>query len=145
MDIRIDIYRESIAIWLVHILATREWAPAVKRAKVNYSTILSTCLQNPNHWTIYLASSILDAPGCREAKAIYKERVSQAAAQQATPLHATIRTISIDNLDGLLPSPRAWLDTAEGIDELAKVPQVVALEDPSPNPEVGGWPNGKGT
>lgn len=144
MDIKIDTYRESITMWLEHILSKTEWTTAVKRGKLSYSAILSTCLKNPNHWTIYLASSIIDTPGCKEAKAIYNERVTKAVALQAEPMLPTVpRTISTENLDQLLPSQRAWLNTEEGLQEQARASQ--SSEHPVLNSEVGGWQTWRGT
>lgn len=143
MDIKIDTYRESIAMWLIHICASQEWISIIKRAKLSYSSILSTCLQNPNHWTALIASSIIDTPGCKEAKAIYRERIASLVTQQAEPSHAIIKTISIENLDQLLPSQRAWLNSDEGLQEQARFSRE--LEESAFSPGVGGWQSWKGT
>ena len=143
MDIKIDTYRESTTMWLEHILATDEWTTAIKRGKLSYSSILSMCLKSPNHWTIYLASRIIGTPSCKEAKAIYSERVAKAVAEQAGPLHSIITTISLENLDQLLPSERAWLNTKEGLQEQDKASQ--ASKDSVLNTENGGWQVWRGT
>ena len=121
LDITIDTYREAITMWLEQIHTNKGWVAAVKRGKLDDNVIMETCLQNPNHWTIRLAGSIVESSSHRIAKAVYKDRVTKATehlkSKSRTPI---LRSISIENLDRLLPSQRKWLESDEGSAEKAK-------------------------
>lgn len=142
MDTRIDPHREAITMWLEHICSAKDWAAAVKRGKLSYSALLSTCLQNPNHWTIHLASSIINTPGCKEAKAIYKDRVAGAVADQAHLVRSVARTSFIESPDRLQSSERACGEVQPQENwELSRPMLRNSLEDS----EIGGWHKWKGT
>lgn len=141
MDVKIDTYREAVTMWLVHISTTKGWAASAKRGKLNEDSILSTCLQNPNHWTIHLASAVIHDPSRMKYKEIYGERVAKAAAEMVNTHDHITCSISVENLDLLLPSQRAWLETDEGLSEQAtRLGKPITSED---DPEVG-WEKWKG-
>ncbi|KAI9870484.1 MAG: rRNA-processing protein las1 [Pleopsidium flavum] len=56
LDISIDIYREAVYMWLVHIITSERWTTSRKRGNFNASCVISTCLMNPNHWSRRLAT-----------------------------------------------------------------------------------------
>ena len=138
MDVMIDTYREAVTMWLVHIYTTEEWAATIELVKLDDHSVLSTCLQNPNHWTLELATAIIDSPHHKEAQEIYGERVRRAIANQSLSKNAIIKTISVEDLDYLLPSQRTWLETEEGLEEQAKTPEINAGVS-GDDTEVGGW------
>ena len=121
LDTSIDTYREAITMWLEHIYTTRGWWAAIKRMKLNDSIIMETCLQNPSHWTLHLASTIIESSSHKITKEVYEDRVTKAIeylkSKSETPI---VRSISIENLDRLLPSQREWLDSDEGLAEKSK-------------------------
>lgn len=105
MDVTIDPYREVITNWLMHIYTSKQWGAMPKQSKLEDDCILSTCLQNPNHWTLKLATTMINTPDRKLAKETYGERVLEAQSISTEyPLH-------------LLPSQRAWLETHEGLQE----------------------------
>lgn len=144
MDVTIDTYREVITMWLTHIFTAEKWAAPIKRVKLDENSIIPTCLQNPNHWTLKLTSALFDAPGHKRLKDVYGKRISKAVAEHAESKEPIIRTISTENYGGLLPSHRAWLETEEGLNEQARIVQEDAggLDE---DPEGGGWEMWKGT
>ena len=124
LDITIDTYREAITVWLERIYTTKGWAAATKRGKMDENVIMQTCLQNQNHWTIRLASAIIASSGRKIAKEVYEDRVTQAVQYLSTKSKAPIiRSISIENIDRLLPSQRKWLESEEGLMEKARYEQ----------------------
>lgn len=144
MDVKIDPYREAIAMWLIHICTAQKWAFTAKKVKLNDDLILTSCLQNPNHWTLQLAKAIVEAPGHSLAKELYGERVAKTATtylQQNDPL---VPSISLENLDHLLPSQRTWLESEEGQIEQRRALQQQDIERLVELPEDGGWKKWKG-
>lgn len=144
MDVIIDPYREAIAMWLIHICTTQKWASTAKMVNLDDSTILSSCLQNPNHWTLQLATAIVDAPGHRLAKEIYGERIAQTATAYLQRKDPIVQSISLDDLDHLLPSQRAWLESEEGQIEHRRALQQQETENSVELLQVGGWEKWKG-
>lgn len=144
MDVTIDVYREAITMWLIHITTAKEWSATIKADKFNDHSMLSTCLQNPNHWTLKLATAILDAPGHKAAQETYGERVKRAMAEHSASKDPIIKTISVENLDRLLPSQCAWLESEEGLEAQSKMSQMDAV-DARDDAEVGGWGKWKGS
>ncbi len=121
LDVTIDSFREAIAMWLERICTTKGWVPATKRGKLDDSVIMETCLQNPNHWTVRLAVTMIESSDHKVAKEVYVDRVSKAADDLNTkPKVPIVRSISIENLDRLLPSQRKWLESEEGLAEKAR-------------------------
>ncbi len=121
LDIAVDAYREAITMWLKQIYTTKGWAAATKRGKLDDNIIMETCLQNPNHWTIRLAVAVTDSSSHKIAKEVYEDRVKKAATElNSKPRVPLVRSISIENLDRLLPSQRKWLESEEGLAEKAK-------------------------
>ena len=121
MDVTIDSYREVITMWLTHIFTSEIWAAPIKNGKLDDNSIVPTCLQNPNHWTLKLASAISDAPSHKIAKDVYGKRINKAVSEHAKSKEPIIRTISTENHDILLPSYRAWLESEEGLKEQARI------------------------
>lgn len=144
MDVTIDTYREVITMWLSHIFTSEIWAAPIKNGKLDHNSIVPTCLQNPNHWTLKLASAISDAPSHKIAKDVYGKRINKAVSEHAKSKEPIIRTISSENHEILLPSYRAWLESEEGLNEQARIAKDDAggLEE---DPEGGGWERWKGT
>ena len=66
-----DRYNEVICTWLERIFTSKLYRPVLKPVKVDYSGILSACLNSPNPWTIRLVKSIIEAPGKDLEKVIY--------------------------------------------------------------------------
>lgn len=143
MDVTIDTYREAVTMWLIHFYTAKEWSATIKRGKLDDHSVLSTCLQNPNHWTLKLAHAIIESPGRKAAQETYGERVRRAVVEQSSSKEPMIKTISVENLDRLLPSQRAWLETEEGLEEQAKTWQMNA-GFPRDDAEVGGWEKWQG-
>lgn len=142
MDVTLDTYREVITMWLTHIFTSEKWAAAIKYCKLDDHSIVPSCLQNPNYWTLKLASAILDAAGHKIAKEVYGERITRAVAEHAKQKEPIIsRAISTDSL---LPSHRAWLESEEGLKQQARIAQgdAAGLDE---DPEGGGWERWKGT
>lgn len=144
MDVIIDPYREAIAMWLIHICTAQQWASTAKKVKLNDNPILSTCLQNPNHWTLQLATAIVDAPGHSLAKELYGERIAKTATAYLQRKDPLVQSISIDNLDRILPSQRTWLESEEGQIEQRRALQQQDTGIPVELSEVGGWEKWKG-
>lgn len=142
MDVTIDTYREVITMWLLHIYTSENWAATVKHSKLDDNSIFPTCLQNPNHWTLKLASAIFDAPGRKIAKDVYGERIGKALAEHSKLKEPNIGPISNENHDSLLPSRRAWLESEEGLKARVAQKDAGVLEE---DPEGGGWQRWKGT
>ena len=121
LDIAVDAYREAMTMWLEQIYTTRGWATTTKRGKLDDNVVMETCLQNPNHWTVRLAVAVINSSSHKIAKEVYEDRVRKAATElnskSRVPL---VRSISIENLDRLLPSQRKWLASEEGLEEKAK-------------------------
>ncbi len=121
LDITIDTFREATTLWLEQIYTTKIWAAAIKRGKVDDSVVMETCLQNQNHWTVRLAVAVIGSSGHKIAREVYGDRVSKAAQDLNTKATVPIaRSISIENLDRLLPSQRKWLESEEGLAEQAR-------------------------
>lgn len=144
MDMTIDTYREVITMWLTHVFTSENWAATIKHGKLDDNFIVPTCLQNPNHWTLKLASAIFDAPGHKVAKDVYGERISKAVTEHAKAKEPIIRTMSTDSHHSLLPSHLAWLESEEGLREQARIAQGDAGGSEE-DPEGGGWERWKGT
>ncbi len=143
MDVVIDPYREAVTMWLVHIYTTKDWAPTIKRIKSECGSILLSCLQNPNHWTLQLAIAIVDAPGHSVAKEIYGERIMKLVAEHSRSKAPIVQSISLDSVDLLLPSQRAWLESEEGLSEQRRVLRQEGMNRGEES-EVGGWAKWKG-
>lgn len=137
MDVTIDTYREVITMWLTHIFTSEIWAATIKHSKLDDNSIVPTCLQNPNHWTLKLASAIFDAVGHKIAKDVYGERIRKAVAEHAKSKEPIIQIVPTDKYESLLPSHRAWLEREGSFQE-----DVGGLEE---DPEGGGWERWKGT
>lgn len=121
LDVTIDTFREAITMWLEQIYTTKGWAAATKRGKLDESVVMETCLQNQNHWTVRLAVAVIGSSGHKIAKEVYVDRVSKAADDLHTKTKLpVVRSISIENLDRLLPSQRKWLESEEGLAEKAR-------------------------
>lgn len=144
MDVIIDPYREAIAMWLIHICTAQQWASTTKKVNLDDSTILSSCLQNPNHWTLQLATATVDAPGHRLAKEVYGERITQTATAYLQRKDPMVQSISLDDPDRLLPSQRAWLESEEGQLEQRRALQQHVTGNSVELLEVGGWEKWKG-
>ena len=126
LDITLDTYREAVAMWLERIYTTKGWVAAIKRAKLDDNVLMETCLQNQNQWTVRLAVTLVRSSGHKMAKEIYGERVAEAAENVITkPKIPIIRSISIENLNSLLPSQRNWLESEEGRAEKARYLQRI--------------------
>ena len=78
LDASIDIFRESIFMWLEHIFVADSWNRTVKLAPPDDISLVSTCLQSPNHWTLRLATSITESGGHKAAKDLLEMRIAAA-------------------------------------------------------------------
>ena len=108
-DISTDPYREAITMWLERIFASKLYAPVLKRAKLDYSSILSTCLNSPNQWTIRLAKCIMRAPSHDLEKAMYSDRLEKLLHDQAPPDPCSVALAADDFSASLLLWQRHWL------------------------------------
>lgn len=144
MDVSIDPYREAIAMWLIHICTAQQWAPTAKKVNLIDNPILSSCLQNPNHWTLQLAMAIVDAPGHSLAKELFGERIAKTATAYLQRKDPLVQSISLDNLDHLLPSQRTWLGSEEGQIEQRRSAQQQDTGKSFELSENGGWEKWKG-
>lgn len=145
IDVIINPYREAIAMWLIHICTAQQWASTTKKVKLDDNTILSSCLQNPNHWTLQLATAIVDAPGHRLAKELYGERIEKIGVAYLQRNYAIAQSTSLDELDHLLPPRRAWPESEEGQILQKRALQQQDAGDSVDHSEVGGWEKWKGT
>lgn len=144
MDVKIDPYREAIAMWLIHICTAQQWASTAKKVKLSDNPILSSCLQNPNHWTLQLATAIVEAPGHSLAKELYGERIAKTATAYLQREDILVPSISLENLDHLLPSQRTWLESEEGQIEQRRALQQQDTGKSVELSEDGGWEKWKG-
>lgn len=73
-----DTFREGISMWLEHIYTSRFWHQAAKRSGLDDTAIISTCLQNPNKWTVRLASSITQRSNREQVQQFFGPLVAEA-------------------------------------------------------------------
>lgn len=73
-----DTFSEKITSWLTQIFTTETWRKATKRAKLDVMGIVSTCLENPNPWSIALASTITRSSTSNAARNLYGPLVAEA-------------------------------------------------------------------
>lgn len=71
-------YREGVFTWLEHIYTSQVWEKAVNRSRLDNRAIISTCLQNPNGWTLRLASSITQRAGREKIQRVFGPLVAEA-------------------------------------------------------------------
>ena len=70
-------------MWLEHIFTAKDWRKALKRSNIDMNVIMSTCMMNPDHWTLRLATAIMGSPVTELLKNFYAEQVKEASEAQA--------------------------------------------------------------
>ena len=92
LDTKIDEYREAITLWLEHIYTDDQWAAACKRGNLDINVILSTCLMNPNYWTLHLAARIIEDSKYKLIRNTYKAHVMAASEKVKIAYPGSIRS-----------------------------------------------------
>lgn len=134
---KVDSVREAVTLWLLRIYVSKEWSVARKRGKLSADALLSTCMQNPNHWTNYIAMTIVEDADHKRAKEIYGDRIAAAVMKEAAPEDLETREIPAANLEDLLASHQEWLKTTRGLKEQAN-------DIANSTRTVGGWEKRRG-
>ena len=118
LDVRIDEYREAVAMWLEHIYTDKVWKGARLRGKLDVNTIMHTCMMNPNYWTLPLAVAIIEDPMYPGAKSRYSDIIFKAMKTYNIPyqrdnpetMEALANTQAVTVEDGKVP----WVPTPIG-------------------------------
>jgi hypothetical protein len=134
---KLDRFREAATLWLLQICVSKEWSVARKRGKLGVDALLSTCLQNPNHWTNYIATMIVHDADHQRAKEIYGDRIAVAVMEEAAAEDLETRRISAANLEDQPASHRVRLEATGVLGERANDRDNSALS-------VGGWGKWRG-
>ncbi|KAL9060409.1 MAG: hypothetical protein Q9206_001029 [Seirophora lacunosa] len=114
-----DAVREGVSMWLEHIYTSSFWHLAAKRSRLEDSAIISTCLQNPNQWTVRLASSITQRSRHEQIRQLFGPLVAKAlgdvndGTRVAEERIDAARIRSACDFDGWQKLQRGW--TSKGI------------------------------
>ena len=144
MDIKTDVYRRTIYMWLEHIYATKAWAAVIRRRKLNIKNIILPCLENPNYWTILLASAVTEATDRKDIKEIFRELIAQARALEVQPKDPVAETVLSTAPNCPFPSFSSQPNSSQIEEEIkGHTPHVYRDREsrlvPVVDPEIGGW------
>lgn len=73
-----DAVQERVLLWLTQVFTAETWKKAARRAKLDDMVVVSTCLQNPNPWSIRLATAIIKSSRSDVARNLYGPLVAEA-------------------------------------------------------------------
>ena len=77
IDPKVDDYRESVVMWLLHILIHPKWNTSREVGCVIIDSVVQICISNPTCWTLRLVTALLDHPKHRELRQRYSELIEK--------------------------------------------------------------------
>ncbi|KAL8938970.1 MAG: hypothetical protein Q9216_003618 [Gyalolechia sp. 2 TL-2023] len=77
-DITEDAVQKRVLGWLTQVYTAESWGKAARRAQLDDVAVVSTCLQNPNRWSIGLATAITMCSKSYIARDLYGPLVTAA-------------------------------------------------------------------
>ncbi|KAI4147129.1 MAG: hypothetical protein L6R39_003225 [Caloplaca ligustica] len=116
-----EMLQRGVFAWLEHIYTSPFWDKTLTRNRLDSTAIVTTCLQNPNRWTISLASLITQNTrhtqsrqfsGPSVVEAMEALRVPQEGSQEQGE---TADTSAEDGFDGWQRSRQGWTSTPIGV------------------------------
>ncbi|KAL9028970.1 MAG: hypothetical protein Q9196_002730 [Gyalolechia fulgens] len=73
-----DADQERVLLWLTRVFTAETWEKAARRATLDDVAVVSRCLQNPNPWSIRLATAITKSSRSNIARDLYGPLVAEA-------------------------------------------------------------------
>ena len=71
---QVDDYRESIKMWLLHVLTNTSWENSREAGCVVVESVLQVCFSNPSYWTLRLAMALMKDPRYTGLKQCYLQQ-----------------------------------------------------------------------